>query len=142
VKTGSAVAAMFACVVAGPVMAQLDDSGADNLNGSDSARCSALADLSEADRITTVFYIAGYYDGQRDAMTIATVGESAEGSARTEAQDQPAPTESDAPSAVSSADTATNRPDLAIDAILAACAQSPDSRIADIITAHLGARGE
>jgi hypothetical protein len=141
VKTGSALAAILACVVAAPVMAQLDDSGADVLNGPASARCSALADMSESERITTVFYIAGYYDGQRDAMTIATVGESAEGSPVTGAQDQPEPAESDASSTMSSVDTATNTPDLAIDTILTACAQSPDSRIADIITAHLGARG-
>jgi hypothetical protein len=141
VRTGSALAAVLACVVAAPVMAQLDDSGADVLNGPASARCSALADMDETERITTVFYIAGYYDGQRDAMTIATVGESAEGSARTGAQNQPELAESDAQSATSSVDT-VSRPDLAIDTILTACAQSPDSRIADIITAHSGARRE
>jgi hypothetical protein len=142
VRPRSVLAAAVACVVAAPVMAQLDDSGADTLDGPASARCSALADMGEAERVTTVFYIAGYYDGQRDAMTIATVGRSAEGSPQTGAQAQPEPAESDAPTATSSVDAATNVPALALDAILAACAQSPDSRIADIITAHLGAREE
>jgi len=132
--------------------AQADDSGADTLNPVASMRCSALGELDDAGRVTALYYLAGYADGERDAMTFATVGtstEAASGSAAAQpaappAEAQPAPDASGGQSQGQAAAPPASRrpavlPMLSEQEILAACAQSPDSRIVDIITAHGGA---
>jgi hypothetical protein len=132
--TGRLFVAGLAILLAAPALGQQDDSGADNLDGPASHRCSALADMDEARQTTMIYYLAGYYDGQRDATTIATVGQSAETAGETPTADgQEQPAEGATPSPTTGA-----VPELAMEAILSACAQSPDSRIVDIVTAHAG----
>ena len=128
------LAAAIAVLVSSSAFAQQDDSGADNLNAPNDLRCSGLAEMDEGSRAFAIYYIAGYHNGVRDAETIAVVGESAETAGDTQ------PAESSQPEGA--AGPAGILPQLPLEAILSACAQSPDSRIADIVTAHAGASGQ
>jgi hypothetical protein len=141
----------------GAAFAQSDDSALDTRDSPAGVRCSALGELPEADRAAAVYYLAGYNDGERDAMTFATVGTGAEVAAEpaTDSAGQPAageaqPQQQEAPPADQTeggnaaavdapavgAEAAPMLPTVAVDAIIAACAQSPDSRVVDIITAQ------
>lgn len=107
------------------VMAQSDTARRDSPS---SLRCSALEDLDEAARSSAIHYLAGYNDGERDAMSFATVTPGSENAAGAETSEDTPATPGGPPAAI--------LPTLAVDAVLAACAQSPDSRIVDIITAQ------
>jgi len=115
-----------------PASGQQDNSGADVLNTPTGLRCSALSEVEEAERAGVVYYVAGYDAGERAAMTIATVGESNE-----EAGETGAGTMDRAPTSVANA-----MPPLSTEAVLAACASSPDSRIVDVVVAHGGATSQ
>lgn len=147
---------------AGPALAQAD-AGSENRANPSGLRCSALGDLDEAERTTAVYYLAGYSNGERDAMSFATpdrsaVEQPAAESTGREAAQQQQPQESSppqeqqqsegtvSPEAAVEKPRRTGGPPVAVlptipaEAIIAACAQSPDSRIVDIITAQ-GALG-
>lgn len=145
---------------AGPALAQADmgvGSGASPAG----LRCSALADLEEAERTTAVYFLAGYSNGERDAMSFGTMGqpavkqpaaESTEGEAaqqqqsQEQQQQQPQGRQQAEGAALPEAAVEQPRrtggppvavlPTIPVEAIIAACAQSPDSRTVDIITAQ------
>lgn len=185
-------------LLSGTSFAQPDDSGADNLDSPAALRCSGLGGLEQGAQGTAIYFIAGYYLAQRDATTIATVGQSDETAGETateeapqegdqggQAAGQPAgqPADGQASGAQSAAQPAeqppaeagaqaggqapaggdaaapaegqaagqgteqatTGGPDAArviptlnLETIIAACAQSPDSRVSDIIIANGG----
>lgn len=108
----------------GAALGQSTETGVARRDGPASLRCSALEQISEAERPYAVYFLAGYSDGERDAMTVGGVG--AEGA------EIALPTAGGPPAAI--------LPVIAVEAVLATCAQSPDSRIVDIIVAQ-GASG-
>lgn len=144
VRTAAAVLGMLQPNAA---LAQTDGLGTASRNSPASLRCSALADIEETERAAAIYFLAGYNSGERDAMTFAIVGigeEPAAASATTPQQQTTAETEPQAGGEAATGDATANAggppaamlPTIDADAILAACAQSPDSRIVDIITAQ------
>lgn len=98
----------------------------------DALRCSALTTMDPGAHAAAIYYIAGYYSAQRDLTTVAVTGQSpATVGAVTADPAQPG-------QAGSAGADATPVPTLPLEAIVATCSQSPDSRIVDVITAHGG----
>ena len=130
-----------------PAMAQNENGGAESTVGVAGMRCSELATLDAAAQPGAIYYIAGYADGQRDATTFATVGgdesasEPADQSRESAGEGIAAETNAaEAELAAEESPVATGLvPTLSVEQIAAACAQSPDSRVADIITSQGGA---
>lgn len=90
-------------------------------------RCSALSDLTPAHAAALVYYIAGYGDATRNAQTQLAAGTSVGGGA----------VDSLATRSMTSGGAEATLT-LSAQAIMAACAQSPDSRVTDIITSQGG----
>jgi hypothetical protein len=162
-----ALAAALGLLWASPAFAQTSPE-VEGRNSPAGLRCSSLTDLEEAEQGAAIQFLAGYSNGERDAMTFATVGTdqlgedalaeggetaaTAEGEEQTtepaeaqnQAQAEPGEDqEAEAPEVTGSVGTgSTGGPPIAIlptvpvEAIAAACAQSPDSRIIDIIVAQ------
>lgn len=145
-------AAALGVLQSGAAFAQTDGLGTASRNSPASLRCSALADIEEAERAAAIYFLAGYNSGERDAMTFATVGIGEAPAAGTDAgagaatpeQQTAAEAEPQAGGEAATGGAPANAggppaamlPTIDADAILAACAQSPDSRIVDIITAQ------
>jgi hypothetical protein len=142
-----ALATALGLLWAGPALAQ-PSSGAENRNSPAGLRCSALGELEEVEQVAAIQFLAGYSSGERDAMTFATVGVTDELGAGTPAEggDSAAPAEgqqAEAPETTGSTGAVPSGgppvailPTIPIEAIIATCAQSPDSRIVDIIVAQ------
>jgi hypothetical protein len=148
----SALAVVVALLAAGPAAAQIGVT-IDSRNSPSALRCSALAELDEAERPAAVHFLAGYASGERDATAFATVGstdtlgidapeEGSEADASGAEQQPEAPgltPEEDqlaAASALTGGPPAAVLPTVPVEAVLAACGQSPDSRIIDMIIAQ------
>jgi hypothetical protein len=87
-------------------------------------RCSNIQELEPAHAAALIYYIAGYEDAIRDAQT-QTAGGTTQGLTATEGV-----------SAAAGAGVGTLT--LSAQAIITACSQSPDSRIADVIISQGG----
>lgn len=160
----SALAIVAGLLAAGPVVAQV--ASIDSRNSPAALRCSALGQIDEAERPAAIYFMAGYSSGERDATAFASPTETlgadvspdgteqaadgaAEGAGAAEqpaeptddaATEQPAEDAAAAISALTGGPPAAVLPTVPVEAVLAACAQSPDSRIIDIIVAQ-GALG-
>lgn len=157
-----ALAIVAGLLAAGPAAAQV--ASIDSRNSPAALRCSALAQIDEAERPAAVYFMAGYSSGERDTTAFATVGPTdglgagaleggteqapagtAEGTGEQTEQtpDDPVAAAEEALTAITGptgGPPAAVLPTVPVDAVLEACAQSPDSRIIDIIIAQ-GALG-
>ncbi|HEV7275156.1 MAG TPA: HdeA/HdeB family chaperone [Devosiaceae bacterium] len=144
----SALAIVAGLLAAGPAAAQVGAT-IDSRNSPSALRCSALAELNEAERPAAIYFLAGYASGERDATAFATVGPTdtlgidtpEEGSGANDAgvqqPDAPALTPEEDEQFTDAGPTggppAAILPTVPVEAVLAACGQSPDSRIIDMI---------
>jgi hypothetical protein len=131
-------ASAVAVLLSTGAQAQVEDSGVDNLTTPASARCSDLARVEEANRESAIYYVAGYYNGQRDATTIATVGENEEGGEALAGSVAPEVSEDKPEPEAATASPRGILPNVSAEEVLLACAASPDSAITTIIKAHGG----
>lgn len=134
----TAAAAALALLLPAGAQAQVEDWGVDNLTTPAGARCSDLARVEEANRASAIYYIAGYCNGQRDATTMATVGENEEGGEALAGSLAPEVGEDRPEPEATTASASGILPNVSAEEVLLACAGSPDSRIATIIKAHGG----
>ena len=147
----SALAIVAGLLAAGPAAAQIGAS-IDSRNSPAALRCSALAELEEAERPAAIHFLAGYASGERDATAFATVGsmdtlgidnpvEDQDAAEPVDGEPEQPETQGLTPEAEQEFPEAglTGGPPVAIlptipvEAVLAACGQSPDSRIVDMI---------
>lgn len=160
----TALAIVAGLLAAGPAVAQV--ASIDSRNSPAALRCSALAQIDEAERPAAIYFMAGYSSGERDATAFATVGPTdALGSDVPEGGTEPAPagtaegtgeqSEESTEDPIAAAEEAMAAitgptggppaavlPTVPVEAVLEACAQSPDSRIIDIIIAQGALLGE
>lgn len=154
----SALAIVSGLLLAGPAAAQV--ASVDSRNSPSSLRCSALGQIDEAERPAAIHFMTGYSSGERDATAFATVGpadvlggdapqggtEQAGGAIEPQSEQSTEETGGIAgpvevpETGPTGGPPAAVLPTVPVEAILAACAQSPDSRIIDIIIAQ-GALG-
>jgi len=131
-KTPILLGALALLVGAASASGQTPPAG--NTNLPDALRCATLATIEPTSLSTAIYYIAGYYNARRDLETIAVTGEPPVTAGSTLAAPPQQPQ-----AGVAAAETpVTPVPTLPLEAIVATCSQSPDSRIVDVITAHGG----
>lgn len=136
----SALAVVIAVLATGPAAAQIGVT-IDSRNSPSALRCSALGQLDEAERPAAVHFLAGYASGERDATAFATVGSmdtlGIDNPDEDQAQLETPALDEDSPAAgPTGGPPAAVLPSVPVEAVLAACGQSPDSRIIDIIIAQ------
>ncbi len=158
----TALAIVAFLLAAGPAAAQV--ASIDSRNSPSALRCSALAQIDEAERPAAIYFMAGYSSGERDATAFGTVGaadvlgsdlpeggteQAADGTAEgtgeqsEQAAEDPVAAADEAMTAITGptgGPPAAVLPTVPVEAVLEACGQSPDSRIIDILIAQ-GAAG-
>lgn len=101
--------------------------------------CSDIASLGEAHAAALVYYIAGYQDAQMSAGGEAAAEPAAPAEGETApAEGAAAPAEGEAPAQQPATAEMVGGVTLSAAAVITACQDSPDMRVADVITAQGG----